>query len=49
MLRAADTKIHTEQTRAEALGALFRALLWDLMTGRVRVHDLGLPAPTAGG
>jgi type I restriction enzyme S subunit len=43
-----DRKLAVEESRLSALGELFRSLLRDLMTGRVRVHDLGL-APAAAG
>ncbi len=44
-----DDKIRAEESRVSALGVLFTTLLRDLMTGRVRVHDLDLPILTGGG
>ncbi len=49
MLGAVDEKIACEVDRVAALDALFKSLLRDLMTGRVRVGDLDLPIPTGGG
>jgi type I restriction enzyme S subunit len=43
-LESVDAKVRVEQEQVQALGALFKSLLRDLMTGRVRVHDLDLPA-----
>jgi type I restriction enzyme S subunit len=39
-----DTKLAAEETRRDALNALFRSLLHHLMTGKVRIHDLELPS-----
>ena len=41
-LHASEQKLAVEQARVSALGEVFRSLLRDLMTGRVRVHELGL-------
>ncbi len=41
-LQGADAKIRAELTRVRALDALFKTLLRDLMTGRVRVHNLSI-------
>jgi type I restriction enzyme, S subunit len=41
-LAAADAKNTAEQSRVDALDTLFKTLLRDLMTGRVRVHNLKL-------
>jgi type I restriction enzyme S subunit len=40
-LAAVDAKLAAEQKRRAALDALFRSLLHQLMTGQVRVTDLG--------
>ena len=47
-LAALESKIDTEEARVSALGELFRSLLRDLMTGRVRVHELGIVPPKSG-
>ncbi len=44
ILAAVDTKLAVEETRRDALDALFQSLLHYLMTGKVRVHDLELPS-----
>jgi len=44
VLRLADDRIAVETDRKAALEDLFKALLHDLMTARVRVNDLELPA-----
>jgi len=44
MLDAVVTKASAEQARRSALQSLFVGLLHDLMTGRIRVNDLDLPA-----
>lgn len=43
-LAAVDAKLAAEETRRGALDALFQSLLPHLMTGKVGVHDLDLPA-----
>ena len=42
VISATDAKIRVSEARVSALGELFRSLLRDLMTGRVRIHELGL-------
>jgi type I restriction enzyme S subunit len=42
MLQAVDHAIACRETRRNALDALFNSLLHHLMTGKVRVHELGL-------
>lgn len=42
VISTTDAKIRADEARASALGEVFRSLLRDLMTGRVRVHELGL-------
>ena len=42
ILSAMDSKIDAEEKKEEALGALFRTLLYNLMTGKVRVTHLEL-------
>jgi len=39
ILRTVDRKIEAEESRKQALGALFKTLLHHLMTGKVRVKD----------
>ncbi len=39
MLSAADRKIEAEEQRKAALGALFKSMLHQLMTGQVRVNE----------
>lgn len=46
MIEAVERKFAASLSRAQALDVLFRSLLHNLMTGRLRVHDLALPAPT---
>jgi len=41
-LRAVESKLQAERERRSALETLFKALLRDLMTGRIRVNDLDL-------
>jgi len=48
MLTTVDEKIRNEEARKRALESLFHSLLRDLMTGRVRVHELP-PSLTFGG
>jgi type I restriction enzyme S subunit len=43
MLQAVDAKIAAEQARCAALGEVFKTLLHQLMTGKVRVKGLHLP------
>ena len=43
-LQVTDIKIAHEEMRRQSLDALFQTLLHNLMTGKVRVHDAGLPA-----
>lgn len=42
ILATVDTKIAAEQTRKRTLAILFRTLLHNLMTGKVRVNDLDI-------
>lgn len=42
-LDAADNKLAVEESRRAALEVLFKTLLHNLMTGKVRVNDLDLP------
>ncbi len=42
-LRAVDQKLNAEEARGQALSSLFSSLLHNLMTGKLRVHDLALP------
>jgi type I restriction enzyme S subunit len=42
LLRAVDDKIAAEENRKRTLEVLFKALLHNLMTGKVRVNDLDL-------
>jgi type I restriction enzyme S subunit len=42
-LSAVDRKIAAEEKRRNALDAVFKTLLGDLMTGKLRVRDLALP------
>jgi type I restriction enzyme S subunit len=44
ILSAVDRKIETEQNRKAALQSLFRTMLHLLMTGKIRVKDLEVPA-----
>jgi len=44
-LSALDAKMFTEEKRRRALEAAFNSLLHHLMTGKIRVHDLGLSLP----
>ena len=41
-LDAVESKLEAEQARGSALDALFQTLLYNLMTGKVRVQDLDL-------
>lgn len=43
VFRGLIVKAAVHRRRRALLGELFRALLHQLMTGRIRVHDLGLP------
>lgn len=40
ILTAIDTKIQAEKTRKEAINELFKSMLHNLMTGKIRVHSL---------
>ena len=40
VLRCVDRKLQMEQRRFTTQGSLFNSLLHDLMTGKVRLHDL---------
>jgi type I restriction enzyme S subunit len=42
-LQAVDEKIAVEETRKQTLEVLFKSLLHNLMTGKVRVNDLDIP------
>jgi type I restriction enzyme S subunit len=44
LLEIVDRKLVAESERVDTLDALFHSLLHHLMTGKVRVHDLDLPA-----
>jgi type I restriction enzyme S subunit len=44
-LRSVDRKIEAEESRKQALEALFESLLHHLMTGKIRVKDLTVPGP----
>jgi len=44
ILQTVDEKIRAEQARKQALEVLFRTLLDNLMTGRIRVKDIIPPA-----
>src|SRR5262249_12693529 len=48
MLGSVDEKVASEADWTTALGVLFKSLLRDLMTGRVRVHNLDIPIPVGG-
>ena len=43
ILQSADKKLQTEEARKQALEALFKSLLNNLMTGKIRVKDVVLP------
>ncbi|MGQ9780409.1 MAG: restriction endonuclease subunit S [Bacillota bacterium] len=43
VLGAVDKKLQAEEARKQALETLFKTLLHNLMTGKVRVKDLALP------
>lgn len=43
ILSMLDNKIQAEKTRKQALDVLFKTLLHNLMTGKLRVKDLALP------
>jgi hypothetical protein len=43
MIEAVERKLAISLSRAQALDVLFRSLLHNLMTGKVRVGDLKLP------
>jgi restriction endonuclease S subunit len=43
ILETVDEKIAAEENRKKTLDILFKTLLHNLMTGKVRVHDLDLP------
>lgn len=47
-IRGVDGKIAVEVSKRNALDALFRTLLHDLMTGKVRVNELEFPASAEG-
>ena len=47
ILQAVDQKIAAEEDRRGALEAVFKSLLQQLMTGRIRVKDLPIPQPEA--
>jgi type I restriction enzyme S subunit len=49
MLRAAESKMAAEKARRETLEGLFRTLLHNLMTGKVRLRGFGTASPSAGG
>ena len=42
MLSKVDSKIEAEENKAKALDALFKTLLENLMTGKIRVNSLGM-------
>jgi len=44
LLSSLDNKIETEENKKQALESLFKTLLSLLMTGRIRVKDLEIPA-----
>jgi type I restriction enzyme S subunit len=44
MLTAADRKIQSEENKKKAMEELFRTLLGNLMTGRIRVAQLEVGA-----
>ena len=44
LLDAVDRKANVEESRVSALGELFLSLQGELMTGRLRVHELDIPA-----
>jgi len=43
VLRTVDKKLQAEEARKQALEALFKSLLNNLMTGKIRVKDVVLP------
>ena len=43
ILQAVDKKLQAEEARKQALEALFKTLLNNLMTGKIRVKDVVLP------
>jgi type I restriction enzyme S subunit len=43
ILRAVDKKLQAEEARKQALEELFKTLLYNLMTGKIRVKDVVLP------
>lgn len=43
-LMTVDSKLQVEEDHRETLARLFRTLLHDLMTARIRVNDLEVPA-----
>jgi type I restriction enzyme S subunit len=45
IFRAGDAKLRAETSRLRALDALFQTLLHELMTGKLRVHDVDLSTP----
>jgi type I restriction enzyme S subunit len=47
-IRGVDGKIAVEVRKRNALDTLFRTLLHDLMTGKVRVNELEFPASAEG-
>ncbi len=48
ILQAVDARIAAEQARRAALETLFKSLLHQLMTGKVRVNHLGIPEVSQG-
>lgn len=46
ILGAVDKKLQAEEARKQALEALFKTLLHNLMTGKIRVNNISLPENT---
>ncbi|MDN5364440.1 MAG: type restriction enzyme subunit [Eubacteriales bacterium] len=46
ILGAVDKKLQAEEARKQALEALFKTLLHNLMTGKIRVNNISLPETT---
>lgn len=46
ILQAVDKKLHAEEARKQALEGLFKTLLHDLMTGKIRVNNISLTETT---
>lgn len=46
ILQAVDKKLQAEEARKQALEALFKTLLHNLMTGKIRVNNIALPETT---